>query len=523
MFPRKPHWISVLIAISCICPSLAAEKDKLPYPKLVVGIHIDQLESDYLKWFMEGFCEDGFKKLLEEGCVYPQVSYNIARKDAACTVASIACACPPRYHGIVAETLFDKQQKTLHSCMADANYLGNYTQDRFSPKAIKTSTVADELKMATNYKAKVFSIGLDAEPSIISGGQHADGVFWRDNQSGFWCSSTYYPSIPRWVENINDFQLRNKSIEQSIWRPKWPLSKYTYMPHQKASLLFHYSMANISNMAERVKIFKHTPMANSELCQLAIDLMGLERLGQDNVPDLLNLHFNLGQNLSGDQSHSAIEIQDLYFRLDEDIARLLKEIDKKIGLDKVLVYVVGTGETQYPLNEDAPSFYPDRCATLLNMYLGAKYGSKQWVEGYSDTEIYLDKALIQENGLDYEQLCRDAAIFLTDVEGVEQVFVGQDFNFRNNPHDAYQNAHYAPRSGDLSIRLQQGRNIQWNAYPHFNKQLRYHKEHTMLIFYGNDTPQQIINTEVSLFDIAPTLCRRLYIRPPTANIGRILP
>ena len=175
------------------------------------------------------------------------------------------------------------------------------------------------------------------------------------------------------------------------------------------------------------------------------------------------------------------------------------------------------------LNDPAFVYQGETSAALLNMYLGAKYGSKQWVEGYSDTEIYLDKALIQENGLDYEQLCRDAAIFLTDVEGVEQVFVGQDFNFRNNPHDAYQNAHYAPRSGDLSIRLQQGRNIQWNAYPHFNKQLRYHKEHTMLIFYGNDTPQQIINTEVSLFDIAPTLCRRLYIRPPTANIGRILP
>lgn len=523
MFPRKSHWLTLLITLSYLSSLTASEKSKLPYPKLVVGIHIDQLESDYLHWFMDGFCEDGFKKLLTEGSVYPQVSYQLARKDNASTTASIVCACPPRYHGIIAESYYDRRQNNLVSVMSDANYLGNYTNDRYSPKSIKTSTIADELKQATNHSAKVYSLGLNAEACLISGGQYADGVFWRDNQSGLWCSSTYYPSMPRWIENVNDFRIRNKDYDKMVWQPKYPIGKYVHMPHQKPNLIFHYSLANIPLMADKVKQYKLTPMANEELCRMAIELIGIERLGQDDVPDLINLHFHLAHSQSDNQAQAALETQDLYFRLDEDIALLLNELDRKIGLEHVLIYLTGSGEIKYPVDTNVASFYPDRTASLLNLYLGAKYGSDAWIEGYSDTEIYLDKKLIEDKGLDYAQICQDAALFLTEVEGVEQVFVAKDFNFRNHPYDVFQNSHYAQRSGDLILRLQQGRNIEWSQYPHYNKQLRYNKEHTLLIFYGQNSPAQIIQSEVSLFDIAPTICHRLYIRPPTANIGRILP
>lgn len=523
MFPRKAHWLSLLIAFSWLSQSMAAEKSKLPYPKLVVGIHIDQLEKEYLQWFMEGFGEDGFKKLLNEGCVYPQVAYEIARKDAASSVASIVCGCPPRYHGIIGESIYDRKLNALSSIMADADYLGNFTNERYSPKAIKTSTIADELKVATNHAAKVFSLGVNAEACIISGGQYADGVFWRDNQSGLWCSSTYYSAMPRWIENVNDFQLRDRKFDKMVWQPKYPLGKYIHMPHQKSSLIFHYSLAKLPAMSDRIKQFKQTPMANEELCRMAIDLIGIERLGQDKVPDLLNLHFNLGSHVAQHSQQSSLEIQDLYFRLDDDIAMLLKELDKKIGLEHVLIYVVGSAEATFPVDEQAASFYPDRTATLLNLFLSAKYGSGNWVQGYSDTDIYLNRLLIEQKSLPFENICREAALFLTEVEGVEQVFVGLDFNFQNQPDDYYQNSHYASRSGDLSLRLQQGRNIEWHSYPHYNQQLRYHQEHSLLIFYGHQVETQRIASEVSIFNIAPSICQELFIRPPTGNRGSILP
>ncbi len=524
MFPRKtPHWLSLLIALTWLSGLTAAEKSKLPYPKLVVGIHIDQLESEYLHWFMDAFCEDGFKKLLREGSVFPQTAYQLATKDDAATVASMVCACPPRYHGIIAQRYYDRKQHNLASIVADANYLGNYTNERYSPLHVQTTNIADELKLATNNRAKVYSIGIQAESCIISAGHHADGVYWRDNQSGLWCSSTYYPAMPRWVENINDFQLRDQAFEKMVWQPKYALSKYQNMPHQKASLIFQYSLANIAGLTERVKLYKQSPLANEDLCRLAIELIGIEHLGQDEVPDLLNLHFQLAYPKNGNQAVNSIEIQDFYYRLDESIATLLQELNKKVGMENVLVYLVGTGESSFPVDEDAGSFYPDRCASLLNLYLGAKYGREAWIEGYSDTQIYLDRALIQAKGLDYGSISRDAALFLTEVEGVEQVFLAQDFNLQNHLDDYFQNSHYANRSGDLTLRLQQGRNIEWKDYPQYNRQLRYNKEHTLLVFYGHNTLCQTLYTEPVIFDLAPTVCHSLYIRPPTANKGRILP
>ena len=51
--------------------ALQAQTSVVPAsPRLVVGITIDQLRSDYLEAFMNLYGEEGFKRLLKEGKVY---------------------------------------------------------------------------------------------------------------------------------------------------------------------------------------------------------------------------------------------------------------------------------------------------------------------------------------------------------------------------------------------------------------------------------------------------------------------
>ena len=61
-----------------------------------------------------------------------------------------------------------------------------------SPVNLQASTFSDELEMATNQKAKVFGVGLKDNSAILSAGHAADGVYWFDNTTGTWMSSTYY-------------------------------------------------------------------------------------------------------------------------------------------------------------------------------------------------------------------------------------------------------------------------------------------------------------------------------------------
>src|ERR1700756_1076389 len=58
-------------------PPVVVSDTKLPRPKLVVGIVVDQMRWDYLYRYYERYGDNGFKRLLNEGfsCENTQVDY----------------------------------------------------------------------------------------------------------------------------------------------------------------------------------------------------------------------------------------------------------------------------------------------------------------------------------------------------------------------------------------------------------------------------------------------------------------
>ena len=494
---------------------------ELAVPRLVIGIHIDQLQEEYLRWFMEGFSEGGFKTLLKEGRAYTQVAYSLAEKDNAAVTASLATGCPPSQHGIVSGRRFDRKAERLVSILEDPDWLGNYTREKLSPKALKVSTLGDELKTACS-EAKVFSIGGAPEGCMLSAGKKADGVFWIDTRDGAWCTSTYYRDMPRWLEFLNMQNSRSSRLDRP-WTPKYEASRYQYMPWQEPSPVLFLNLGSAS-FREKPADYRHSPMANADVCEFAAQLMVNERLGQDEYPDLLNLHLDASFAGTATSQKGAVQLQDLYFRLDEDLGRLLQEVDKHVGLDKTLVFLTGTGEYVWPLAEDekTESFWPERCATLLNLYLTAVYGESHWVLGQTGSQIWLNRELIRSRGLDYGEVCRKAADFLSEMEGIRSVYTAPDLASGRTRSQQMENSYHKGLSGDLAYLVETGRNLQWESYPQYNRQLRYAQAHTFLVFYGAGITSARLSDEVSIFDLAPTLCRLLYIRPPTACQGKVL-
>ena len=159
-------------------------------PRLVIGIHIDQLDANYLEWFRSGFGADGFKKLLQSGTQCTNMVYASAKPDNATAAASFMTGATPREHGITAANWFDPSTGKTHSCVLDPEYLGNYTQETVSPKHLLGSTLVDELKKASNNEAHVYAVGIDADKTVLLGGHSANGVFWLDEKTGNWCTST---------------------------------------------------------------------------------------------------------------------------------------------------------------------------------------------------------------------------------------------------------------------------------------------------------------------------------------------
>ncbi|KAA6307937.1 Alkaline phosphatase PafA, partial [termite gut metagenome] len=141
-----------------------------PVPKLIVGITIDQLRTDYVEIFSDLFGENGFKRLWKEGRIYRNAEYPFANPDRASAVATLYSGTTPSSNGIISEYWMDRPTLRLVHCTDDSAFMGNYTSESSSPMQLLTSTIADELKIATQGRGLVYSVSPFRETAIFAAG-----------------------------------------------------------------------------------------------------------------------------------------------------------------------------------------------------------------------------------------------------------------------------------------------------------------------------------------------------------------
>lgn len=155
--------ITSLIAILVVTNLEAQQRT----PKLVVCITVDQLRGDYIEYFYNTFGERGFKRLMNEGLVYNNIRFEFSDIDQASAFATLFTGSNPCFSGIAGEKTFDFEKEKEVSILNDPEYLGNYTKENYSPKNLFSSTIGDELKIASQGRSDVYSIAPDAESAIL--------------------------------------------------------------------------------------------------------------------------------------------------------------------------------------------------------------------------------------------------------------------------------------------------------------------------------------------------------------------
>ena len=509
-------WLASLIAILAV-NGLHAQQSTDP-PKLVISIVVDQLRGDYLQFFSPLFGEKGFKRLMNEGLVYQKVDFGFPNVGQASSIATIYTGTYPYYHGIVADKNLDIETHREVSAIHDDTYLGNYTVNRFSPLALMSSTLVDELKIASRGNSEVFSIAPEAEAAILSAGKYADAAFWLDDSNGKWATTTYYKNIPWYIDKVNSNYAIGNDPER-VWMPA--MTYYNGFPYTQNITPFKYSITK-SDVDKYSKI-KQSPFINQEVTNLAANFFEYAGFGKHTYPDILALTYYAGNyKFSNGNESFGWEIQDIYYRLDKEIERVLDLADKKVGLKNVLVVLSSTG--YYDSAAKLPTgfkpqgeFYPSRCTALLNMYLMAIYGSDNWVEGYYNEQIFLNKKLIENQNIDFNEILRKSSEFIARFSGVQDVttaaqwFVddtGRSVGFRRGMNKKI--------SGDIFIELQPG----WSVINEYqDKKTDFTREKVMLspvfIFGGNIRREHVYRT-IQATEIAPTVAFILRIRSPNA-------
>lgn len=508
---RNKYLYITLLAVLGFTPEMLAQA-KIQYaPRLVVNITIDQLRTDYMEAFAPLYGNDGFKRLLQQGMVFTNANYPFSPIDRASAMASVATGATPYYHSIVSEKWLSRETLRPVYC----------TGSDLTPVELSTSTLGDELKVSTEGKAKVYSIAPFNDAAILSAGHAANGAYWIDDKDGLWHTSAYYQAqMPSWLLTFNALHAPANESGRQTWEPVIELSgKFNYFQHtENAQKPFKHKFSGVSRFPQ----MKASGLINAYVTELAQQCVTQESMGTDRVTDYLAVNYYAGTFNHRPVSECQIELQDTYVRLDRELGRIISGIEKKVGTENVLFVVTSTG---YSDAEGADyekyriptgTFYMNRSANLLNMYLGAIWGQGRYVESCFRNQMFLNQKLLESKRISMNDACQRAQEFLAQLSGVRNVYSGlQLLTNINEQTQKIRNGFNASRCGDILIEVSPG----WKLYNEDNQDTQLSRASFVqfpIIFLGAGTKAGRISDHVTVDRIAPTIAKSIRIRAPNA-------
>ncbi|MEO8761582.1 MAG: alkaline phosphatase PafA, partial [Bacteroidia bacterium] len=408
-------------------------------PKLVVGIVVDQMRYDYLYRFSEKYSNGGFKRLMKDGFLCKNAQYNYVPTFTGPGHASVYTGTTPAIHGIAGNEWFDKKTKKEIYCTEDKNVtpVGS-TSDAglMSPRNLDATTIGDEIKIASNNKAKVVGVSLKDRSSILPAGHAADAAYWFDGSTGSFITSSFYRNdLPQWLQDFNAKGFPKQYLQQG-WNTLLPLDKYTESladdnafeksPNKKDKPIFPYEY---SKQLEKnnYDILRSTPFGNTLTKQLAIATIEGENLGADNICDMLCISFSSTDYVGHSFGPKSIELEDTYIRLDLDLEVFFTYLDTKIGKGNYTIFLTadhGASENPaYLQSEKINAGYVSgkEIQKKLKQELFKRY-SDSLVMKYVNQQVYLNDSILVAKRLDkfaVEKFCARILISMNEVSDAQ--------------------------------------------------------------------------------------------------------
>jgi len=443
---RNRSFCTVSLLFIFSCSSLWAQIAYIPpeKPKLIVEIIVEQLRYDQVEKLRDRFCDNGIRRMINEGTSFKNANFHYVHTQSAPGHATISTGTEPAFHGITSDYWYVPLKNEIIYCTQDREVApvgGSFEQGLHSPAPLLSSTFSDELFMSTGGKAKIFSAGLRESSAILSVGHSASGVYWFDDITGTMMSSSWYMTeLPAWVNDFNSMKL-SESYLNNIWTPLKDLGAYSDCLPDSNSFeagfsgicCFPYDIKKmrskgIPNNRKDYYLLRETPFGNSFTKDFAIRLIKEEELGKDEITDFLSVCFSSTDYIGHRFGPSSVETADAILRLDSDIAELLDFLNGTIGKKNVLVFFTaahGVSEIPAVLEKNripAGYFRNSQAMQLLKMYLNAIYGQGDWVKGYYQNQVFLNRTLIEDAKISIEEMQKRVARFLVQHSGIAAAF-----------------------------------------------------------------------------------------------------
>lgn len=539
---KKIKVISFLSMALLGCGTASAQQSNaaaIERPKLVVGIVVDQMRWDYLYRYQKRYTDGGFKRLLGEGFSCENTMIPYVPSVTAIGHTCIYTGSVPSIHGIAGNN-FVKDGKKVY-CTDDDSVKPVGTTSvaaLMSPRNLWVSTIGDEMKIASNGRAKVVGVALKDRASILPAGHNPNGAFWFDDQTGCFITSSYYMDhLPKWVEAFNDKRLPEQYLSQK-WNTLYPKNTYTESTtdeNEYENGIREGVKATLPlNLPELYKkygygIIRNTPFGNSLTLDMAKAAIDGEQLGADDETDLLAVSCSSTDYIGHQVGTHAIETEDTYLRLDKAIADFLTYLDSKVGKGNYLVFLSADhgamNNAAFLQDRRIPAGSWDASATAkkLNHVLAKEYPEAgDIVKTVMNYQVFFNRDVIKSKQLDFDNIKQTvvnvlkedpSVLYACDMAKASTESIPEEVKFR------IINGYNRERSGDVVIILKP------NFYAHSMKGTDHgawnsYDTHIPLVFMGWGIKHGATTKQTFMTDIAPTIAAMLHVQAPNGCVGK---
>jgi arylsulfatase A-like enzyme len=542
-------------------------------PRLLVVVSIDQFPADYLNRFAPLFERGGFRRLEDGGADFRDCIHDHAQTLTGPGHSIMLSGAYPVMSGVIGNWWYSRAAAGMVGCVEGDRYrivgdaAGAPTSPGISPLAMRSTTVGDVLRAATGGRAKVVSVSIKDRGAVMMGGQRPSGCFWFDVTTCRFVTSTYYAeSLPGWVEDFDSgrpcaryvgrqWTKLRADVDYDQWadlddvpyeRPAFGLG--VAFPHPIAEVAAAPGAAEPRRY--RYAAVAGSPFGNDLLLLFAEAAVDGEKLGADDVPDVLTVSFSSNDYVGHQYGPNSQEVMDTTLRTDRTLAELMKFLDRRIGagrwtlaltsdhgvapvpeyLEKIGVLV--SREDHHRIDDGAMRAEVER--RLARRFFGADRPPKgfpglfeAW-DGRTMPFVYVDRRAAEAlpHPVSFDALLQAIAREIETFDGVARVYRRSERASLAASRDPFDRRVYRSwneaNGGDLFVLLDPyWLDVGPRAATSHGTPYSYDM-HVPMLLYGRGIRPGRYDRPVAVVDLAATLARLLGVEPPPLNEGEPL-
>ncbi|MBK6799906.1 MAG: alkaline phosphatase family protein [Acidobacteria bacterium] len=206
--------------------------------------------------------------------------------------------------------------------------------------------------------------------------------------------------------------------------------------------------------------FELSPFANDYLVDFAKTAIVNEKLGTDDDTDLLTISFSSNDLIGHYYGPFSQEVQDVTLRTDRAIAELFSYLDKKIGLDKVVVALTADHGVA-PVPEQVRELgYGGRLeikpvTDAIESALDKRFEDDKWILSAVNGNIYFDESVIERRKASMHEVEQIACQVIMKQPGMAECLTRTQLMGNNIPQTmlarSVANGFHSSRNGNIIL------------------------------------------------------------------------